>query len=97
MHRAAFERLPDADRKIVLDEGRKAAERWQRESARLAAEEEKALLAKGMEITYMGDAQRAKLKQVWSDGLWESAMRAPKTRKDIEELRAFAKAKGLAD
>ena len=97
MNRMAFNRLPEADRRIVLEEGRKAALNWQRESKRLAAEEEKALLEKGMSITYMGPAQRAKLKQVWSDGVWENALRAPKTRKDIEELRAFATTKGLVN
>jgi len=97
MNRAAFNRLPEADRRVVLEEGRKAAEGWQRESSRLAAEEEKALLGKGMAITYMGDAQRAKLKEVWSDGVWESALRSSKTRADIEQLRSFAVSKGLSN
>src|SRR2546425_4532072 len=48
MNLAAFNRLSDAERKIVLEEGRKAAENWNRESSRLADEEERALLAKGM-------------------------------------------------
>ena len=38
-------------------------------------------------------AQKAKLHSAWADGLWE--MSAPKAKKEVDELRAFAKSKGL--
>jgi TRAP-type C4-dicarboxylate transport system substrate-binding protein len=92
---ATWNKLTEAERKAILDEGRKIEEIWYRESGRLVAEEEKALIGKGMQVTQMGDAQKAKLRKAWSDGLWE--MSAQKAKKDVEELRAFAKSKGLAD
>jgi TRAP-type C4-dicarboxylate transport system substrate-binding protein len=96
MNLAAWNRLPDADRKILLDEGRKLEDRAHVEFGRLADEEEKIALSKaGMVITQMGPAQKAKLHQVWSDGLWDLA--AQKSKKDIDELRAFARSKGLAN
>jgi TRAP-type C4-dicarboxylate transport system substrate-binding protein len=56
MNLAAWNGLPEADRKLLLDEGRKIEDRWYKDAARLADEEEKALLAKGMAITQMGEA-----------------------------------------
>lgn len=95
MNLAAWNKLTDVEKKILLQEGRKIEDQWYREAVRLAAEEEKALLAKGMIITQMGGPQKAKLKQVWSDSLW--AMSSEKAKKDIDELRAFARSKRLAN
>jgi TRAP-type C4-dicarboxylate transport system substrate-binding protein len=95
MNLAAWSRLADADKKILLDEGRKLEEQAYAQFGRLADEEEKAALAKGMMITQMGPAQKAKLNQVWADGLWELA--AQKAKKDIDELHTFARSKGLAN
>ncbi len=97
MNLNAWNRLSDAERKILLDEGRKVEDSWYPEAGRLAMEEEKALLAKGMELTQIGPAQRAKLKQAWAEGLWEGALAGEKNRKDVEAFRQFARAKGLAD
>ncbi len=95
MNLNAWNRLSDAERKILLDEGRKVEDSWYREAGRLAEAEEKALLAKGMTITQLGTAQRTKLKQAWSEGLWDIA--GQKSKKEVEELRQFARQKGLAD
>jgi TRAP-type C4-dicarboxylate transport system substrate-binding protein len=95
MNLAAWNRLPEADRKILLDVGGKLEDHAYAEFGRLADEEEKLALSKGMMITQMGPAQKAKLNQVWADGLWELA--AQKAKKDIDELRAFARSKGLAN
>ncbi len=95
MNLAAWNKLSEADKKMLLQEGRRIEDQWDKEAARLAAEEEKALLGKGMMITQMGDAQKAKLKQAWSDGLWD--LTSQKAKKDIDELRAFAKRNGLAN
>lgn len=93
MNLASWNRLSDAEKKIISDEGRKAEASWPKQSAAMMIEEEKALLGKGMQIVQMGDAQKAKLKDVWAEGLWE--MTAQKAPKEIAELRAFAKSKGL--
>ncbi len=92
----AWNRLTDAERKLLLEEGRKVEDAWYKEAGRLADEEEKALLAKGMQLTYMGSAQQAKLKGAWAEGLWQGALAGEKHRKDVEALRQFARQKGLA-
>ncbi len=93
MNLAAWNKLSEADKKILLDEGRKMEDLWPIEAAKLFVAEEKALIEKGMTIVQMGDAQKAKLKDAWSEALWEMSL--PKAKKDVEELRAFAKSKGL--
>lgn len=93
MNLAAYNRLSAAEKKIIDDEARKVEASWHKDAAKLIVEEEKALIAKGMQVVQMGEAQRAKLHAAWAEGLWE--MSAPKAKKDIDELRAFAKSKGL--
>ncbi|MFM9884161.1 MAG: TRAP transporter substrate-binding protein DctP [Burkholderiales bacterium] len=93
MNLAAWNKLSDAERKILLDEGRKMEDLWPVEAAKLFQSEEKALIEKGMTIVQMGEAQKVKLKDAWSEALWEMSL--PKAKKDVEELRAFAKSKGL--
>lgn len=93
MNLAAWNKLSDAERKILLDEGRKMEDLWPVEAAKLFQSEEKALIEKGMTVVQMGEAQKVKLKDAWSEALWEMSL--PKAKKDVEELRAFAKSKGL--
>jgi TRAP-type C4-dicarboxylate transport system substrate-binding protein len=88
-----WNKLPEADKKILLEEAAKAEERRFKDASRLMVEDKKALIAKGLTVVQMGEAQKAKLKQAWSDGLWELA--AQKHKKEVDELRAFAKSKGL--
>ncbi len=93
MNLAAWNKLPEADKKILVDEGRKASDKWLVDLTKLIADEEKELLAKGLTIVQMNDASKAKLKQAWSDGLWEIA--GQKAKKEVDELRALAKSKGI--
>jgi len=93
MNLAAWNKLSDEDKKIVLDEGEKAAAHWLKESSRLIQEEEKNLVAKGLQVTNLGADQKAKLARTWSTGLWDLASKTHK--KDVDELRAIAKEKGL--
>ena len=60
------------------------------------ADEEKALVAKGMMVTQIGDAQKAKLATAWSDGLWAMAIAAEKNRAAVEELHQFARSQKIA-
>ena len=92
MNLAAWNRLTATEKKVLADEAHKIEISWPRESARLVQEEEAALVAKGMTIVQMGESQRAKMKAAWSEGLWEMAIAKSK---DIEEVRNFARAKGL--
>ena len=93
MNLAAWNRLPEADKKVLLDEGRKASDHWMLALTKLIADEERELIAKGLTIVQMNDASKAKIKQAWSEGLWEIA--SQKAKKEVDELRALAKSKGL--
>lgn len=93
MNLAAWNKLPETDKKILLDEGRKAADKWMTDLTKIIADEEKELVAKGLTIVQMNDSSRAKLKQAWSEGLWDIA--SQKAKKEVDELRALAKSKGL--
>ncbi len=90
---AAWNKLTPAERKIMLDEAARTEARWLQDSARLIEAEEKTLIAKGLTVVQMGEAQRAQLNRAWSDGLWEVA--SQKFRKEVDEIRAIAKAKGI--
>lgn len=90
---AAWNKIPEADRKIMLDEGAKASAKWMTDLTKLIVDEERELLAKGLTIVQMNDGAKAKLKSAWSDGIWEIA--GQKAKKDVDELRAFARSKGL--
>lgn len=93
MNLAAWNKLSPADQKILVDTGKKYEAIWFKEAGRLAAEEDKALLAKGMQIVEMGPAFKAKAASAWSEGLWELGL--TKSKKEVEEMRAIAKSKGL--
>lgn len=94
MNLDAWNKLPEADRQILLQEGRKAEDAWYKTAPRLWQEEEKGMIAKGMKMTQMGKAQKAKLRSTWQDGLFE--LGATKNAKDVEEFRQFARSKKLA-
>jgi TRAP-type C4-dicarboxylate transport system substrate-binding protein len=93
MNLAAYNRLTDAQKKLIAEESRKIEDFWYTEAPRLAAEEEKELIAKGAQVTDMGAAQKAKLASAWAQGVFDLAM--PKLPKEIGELRDFSKSKGL--
>ena len=82
-----------SERKILVDEAAIAEQRWYKQSAQLIADDEKGLIGKGLQVVQMGEAQKAKLKRAWSEGLWELA--AQKHKAEVDELRAVAHAKGL--
>jgi TRAP-type C4-dicarboxylate transport system substrate-binding protein len=93
MNLAAWNKLPETDRQILLRVARKVEDSWERESKALWEKEEKALIAKGMIVTEVGAAQKIKMQASLSEGLWELA--ASKNRKEVEDLRNFARSKGL--
>jgi TRAP-type C4-dicarboxylate transport system substrate-binding protein len=95
MNLNAWNRLSEADRQIIQQEARKVEDAFFKEVVRMWQDEEKALFAKGMAITQMGEAQKAKLHAAWADGIWALAAAPEKNRKDVEELRQFARSKKL--
>jgi TRAP-type C4-dicarboxylate transport system substrate-binding protein len=92
---AAWNKLSEVERKTMLDEGRKIEDAWYKEYDRMVEEEEKALIGKGMQITQMGEAQKAKLGAAWAEGLWGLAEK--KSGKEAQDLRQMLKSKGLTD
>jgi TRAP-type C4-dicarboxylate transport system substrate-binding protein len=95
MNLNAWNRLSEADRQIIQQEARKVEDAFFKEVVRMWQDEEKALFAKGMAITQMGEAQKAKLHAAWADGIWALAAAPEKNRKDVEELRQLARSKKL--
>ena len=93
MNLAAWNKLKPAEQKLLVDIGKKYETLWFKEAGRLAEEEDKALVAKGMQIVEMGAPFKAKAASAWSEGLWELGL--TKSKKEVEEMRALAKSKGL--
>jgi TRAP-type transport system periplasmic protein len=93
MNLNTWNRLPDAQKKIVTEEARKIEDEWFGEWTRLAKEEEDALIARGAQLTEMGPEQKAKLQKAWSDGL--IALGMPKNPQAIGELQQLGKSKGM--
>lgn len=89
----AWQRLTDAQRKLLTDEGRKIEDFWHDEWNKLAKEEEDALLKSGSQLSPMGKDQQGKLAASWALGSWEVAM--TRHAKDVTEFREWAKGKGL--
>jgi TRAP-type C4-dicarboxylate transport system substrate-binding protein len=88
-----WNRLSEADRKLLLTEAAKAEERWENATSRIYSEEEKALISAGMQVVQMGPQQQASLQRTWSEGIWELA--SQKSKAQVDELRSIARSKGI--
>jgi TRAP-type C4-dicarboxylate transport system substrate-binding protein len=89
----AWSALSKPQQAVLVEEGRKIGEFWDREWLRLTGIEQDKLLAMGSKVTEVGPALRGKLGAAWASGLWE--LSAKTDPKGTEELRAFAKSRGL--
>jgi len=88
-----WNRLTEQQRQLLLSEGRKIEDMWFTEWVRLGDEEHRELLARGSQVTQMGEAQRAKVNKALADTLIQLGLQY--NAKDVGELREFGKAKGL--
>ncbi len=95
MNLAKWNELNPDQRKIVTAAGHAMEDTWYREYDRLAAEEEKALVGKGMTIVNIPEPHRSKLDKAWADGVWGVAKQ--KSPKEVEEIHSLAKSKGLTN
>jgi TRAP-type C4-dicarboxylate transport system substrate-binding protein len=95
MNLNAWNRLTDAERNILLAEGRKAEETWFREYDRMVQEEEAELIKRGMQITEMGEAQKTKVQAAWAQAQWDLAEK--KNGQEARDLRETLKRQGLTD
>jgi TRAP-type C4-dicarboxylate transport system substrate-binding protein len=95
MNLNAWNRLSEAEKAAVTAEARKAEQVWHREYDRMVKEEEAELIKRGMQITEMGAAQKAKLASAWADAQWDLAEK--KSGQEAKDLRALLKSKGLTN
>jgi TRAP-type transport system periplasmic protein len=89
----AWKKLPDQEKQIFLDEGRKAEDGFFPEWTRLADDEAAKLAERGVQITQVGADKKNGLNKALVDTLFQLGMQY--NAKDVGELRDFAKAKGL--
>ena len=94
MNLGAWQRLTEAQRKVLADQGMKIEDFWAPEWSKLAKAEEEELLASGSKITSMGKDQQAKLPTSWAQGSWQVAM--TKDPKEVAEFHEWAKSRGLS-
>lgn len=83
------------DQAIILDEARKVEDSWYVDAPTVWKAEEEELIKRGMKVSEIGEKQQAQLLEAWTSGLW--AMSAEQNAAATEELRAFARSKGLAE
>lgn len=92
-HKATWDRMPAADREVIMKELGKLEEEYARLYDKVTADEEATLKARGVAIVQVGDAQKGRLAGAWADGLW--ALATEKNAKATAELRKWAIAQGL--
>jgi TRAP-type C4-dicarboxylate transport system substrate-binding protein len=90
-----WNRLGEADRDIILAEGRKVEEVWFKEYDRMVQDEEAALLQRGMQITEMGTPQKEKLQAAWAQAQWDLAEK--KSGQEAKDLHELLKRQNLTD
>jgi TRAP-type transport system periplasmic protein len=95
MNLNAWNRLSEDERKMLLEQGRKMEDTWFKEYDRMVEEEEKALIGRGMQITEMGAAPKAKLQEAWAQAQWDLAEK--KSGQEAKDLRERLKRQGLTD
>jgi TRAP-type transport system periplasmic protein len=95
MNLDAWKRLSDDQRKALQEAGRQMEDTWFREYDRMVQEEEGALMQRGMQITEMGPAQKAKVEGAWAQAQWDLAEK--KSGKDAKDLRELLKRQGLTE
>jgi len=90
-----WNQLSKEDQELLLKVARQVEESWYRDAPKVWEAEEKELLKRGMQVTTMGEQQKAVLHQAWAEGLWGEGMK--KSPRDVQALRDFARSKGLAE
>lgn len=89
MNLNTWNKLSAADRAIIDQESRKVEDLFYKEIVRMWHDEETELFAKGVSVTNMGDAQKSKLQDAWSTGMWDIAV--AKQPAEVEALHQFAR------
>lgn len=87
--------LSEEDQGIIRDVARQVEDSWYTDALQVWEAEEAELLARGAQITEMGEAQQAELRDAWSRALWE--MSEDEDAEATRELREAAREAGMAD
>ena len=88
--------LPAEERKVVEEAGRAVETSWATAYPRMAAEEEATLIKDhGMKITHMREDVASRANAIMAEGTW--ALAAGRNARLVDELKKFAKSKGLVD
>jgi TRAP-type C4-dicarboxylate transport system substrate-binding protein len=87
MNLAAFNKLDDGMKKVLLDQGRKMEELYYTEFDRISLKEEEELKARGVKVTELPDRFKEKLPQIWAEGIWSLVeQKNPQEGKQLHEL-----------
>jgi TRAP-type C4-dicarboxylate transport system substrate-binding protein len=89
MNLDAFNKLDAKDKKIIEDEGVRIEPFATEFMTKLAADEEKLLLSKGMQITRFTESQGKAIDENWAKGVWALAEKI--SGDDARKLHALAK------
>jgi TRAP-type transport system periplasmic protein len=92
---AAWNKLTDAQRTVMTEEGRNIQAFWDPEWLRLVKAEESALLGLGSTFSDVGPQLAPKVAAAFEQGLWELA--AKTAPNPIAELHDFSKKRGLSN
>jgi TRAP-type C4-dicarboxylate transport system substrate-binding protein len=90
----AWNGLSNSQQAVLVDEGKKMGEFWDPEWLRLSKLEQDKLVATGSKVTEVNPELGSKLSAAFAQGLWD--LSASSDPNGTAELRAFAKAHGLA-
>jgi TRAP-type C4-dicarboxylate transport system substrate-binding protein len=93
MNNAAFNRLTEQQRNILLAEGRKIEDVYYTEFDRISLAEEEDLKQRGVKVTELPDRITRQLSEIWGEGIW--TMVTQKNPVEGKDLRELAKSKGL--
>lgn len=91
----AWNKLTDAQRQLLTEEGKKIEAFWDKESVRLIKDEEKALLSQGAQLTQLAPEPSAKLSAAFEKGLWDLAAKTDPVA--VGELHEFTRKHGLSN
>lgn len=90
----AWNGLSNSQQAVLVDEGKKMGDFWDPEWLRLSKLEQDKLVATGSKVTEVSPGLGSKLSAAFADGLWD--LSAASDPNGTAELRAFARARGLA-
>ena len=97
MNLDAYKKLDAKDREIIVAEARKLEKTGIVAYNKLTEEEDKELRGLGIKEARLSDDVFAKIMQNYRKNMWEVSASFKGSQKAVNDLRALARSKGLAD